>query len=60
MRLDAYAKAKLRDVEICVILNGIGPMDDFDFCTGMVGANGELLYIQNNPFYTMASVKYFF
>ena len=60
MSLDAYAKAKLRDVEICVMLNGIGPMGDFDFCTGMVSDYGELLYIQNNPFYAMASVKYFF
>ena len=60
MSLDAYAKVKLRDVEICVMFDGIGPVDNLDFCTGMVGANGEMLYIQNSPFYAMASVKYFF
>ena len=60
MSLGAYAKVKLRDVEMCVMLDNIGHMDNLNFCTGMVGANGELLYIQNNPFYIMASVKYFF
>ena len=60
MSFDAYAKVKLRNMEICVMFDGIGPTDNLDFCTGMVGANGELLYIQNSPFYIMASVKYFF
>ena len=60
MSFDAYAKVKLHNMEICVMLDGIGPVDNLDFCTGMVGANGEMLYIQNSPFYAMASVKYFF
>jgi hypothetical protein len=60
MSLDAYVKLKFYDFEICTMFDGIGPMDDLDFCTGMVGANGTLLYIQNSPFHIMTTLKYFF
>lgn len=60
MSLDAYIKLKFYDFEICTMFDGIGPMDNLDFCTGMVGANGTLLYIQNSPFHIMTTLKYFF
>lgn len=60
MSLDAYIKLKFYDFEICTRFDGIGPMDNKNFCTGMVGANGQMLYIQNSPFNLMCTLKYFF
>ena len=57
---DAYAKLKFKKFEFCALFNGIGDKDDLDFCTGMIGADGELLYIQNAPFSINCSLKYFF
>lgn len=57
---DAYAKIFLNKFEIGVLFDGIGSKDDLDFCTAMVGADGELLYVQNAPFSINCSLKYFF
>lgn len=57
---DAYVKMFLNKFEICVLFDGIGSKDDLDFCTAMVGVDGELLYVQNAPFSINCSLKYFF
>jgi iron complex outermembrane receptor protein len=57
---DAYVKMFLNKFEICVLFDGIGSKDDLDFCTAMVGADGELLYVQSAPFSINCSLKYFF
>ena len=58
--LNLWFKFKLNNCEFTTMINSIEPDKNMDFCTGMVGANGTMLYIQNSPFDVMCQFKYFF
>ena len=58
--LNLWFKFKLDNCEFTTMINSIEPDKNMDFCTGMVGANGTMLYIQNSPFDVMCQFKYYF
>lgn len=56
--LNVYGNVKMSDFDICVYLNNITNKTNYN--TGMIGSDGDILYIQNAKFNFNISVKYFF
>lgn len=56
--LNVYGNVKISDFDICVYLNNITNKTNYN--TGMIGSDGNILYIQNAKFNFNVSVKYFF
>lgn len=56
----AYVKAKVSDIEVSFMFDGIPFYERPDFCNGMVGANGSLLLVQEAPQTMIFTVRYYF
>ena len=60
LNLGLYAKIKWENIEVSASLMGIRFYDRLDYCNGMVGANGNLLLLQNAPLSLICGVRYSF
>ena len=60
LNLGLYTKIKWESIEVSASLMGIRFYDRLDYCNGMVGANGNLLLLQNAPLSLICGVRYSF